>query len=65
MIKTLSVGVKTIDNKKRRATELPTSNKEDEVNNIVEETKLIKIMFLNKKSKKQSSLEIKMNVGLH
>lgn len=57
--------MKTIDNKKRRATELPTSNKEDEVNNIVEETKLIKIMFLNKKAKKQSSLEIKMNVGLH
>ena len=34
--------MKIVDNKKRGATKLPTLDKEDEVGNVVEETKPIK-----------------------
>ena len=63
MIGSLSIEVKTVDNKKRGATELPTLDEEDEVGSVVEEIKPIKIDVLHTKIKKQFSA--KMNFGLH
>ena len=59
LIETLSVEVKIVDNKKRGATELPTSKRKDEVSNTKEsmiETLSIEVKIVD--NKKQGATEL-------
>ena len=54
MIRSLSVEVKIVDNKKQGAIKLPTWEEEDEVGSIVEENKPIKIDVFTQKRRNNS-----------